>query len=102
MKDGKVSGADGLRVCVELFKNLDEVKLYALTKLFNSLPTRPFPCILGPRIDYSNPKGGDPDCVNNNRGITLLPVVARYSLLSLKTEFRHEYLGTRLGLLQKE
>jgi len=42
------------------------------------------------------------NCVNNNRGITLLPVVARYSLLSWKTEIRHEYLAMRLGLLQKE
>jgi len=37
MKDGKIkaSGADGL--CAELFKNLDEVMLYTLTKLFNKV-----------------------------------------------------------------
>ena len=35
MKDGKASGADGL--CAELFKNLDEIILHTLTKLFNKV-----------------------------------------------------------------
>jgi len=96
MKDGKASGADSL--CGELFKNLDEVKLYALTKLFNSLPTiGHFPASWAHGLIIPIHKGGDPDCVNIYRGITLQAylLLQRYSLMSWKTDFRH-------GLLQKE
>ena len=76
MKDGKASGADGL--CAELFKNLDEVTLYTLTKLFNKVfQLGHFPASWAQGLITPIHKGGDPDCVNNYRGITLLPVVAK-------------------------
>jgi len=76
MKDGKASGADGL--CAELFKNLDEVTLYTLTKLLNKvLQLGHFPASWAQGLITPIHKGGDPDCVNNYRGITFLPVVAK-------------------------
>ena len=95
MKDGKASGADGL--CAELFKNLDEIALHTLTKLYNKVSQRGhFLASWAQGLILPIHKGGEPDCTNNYRGITLLPVIAKLLFSSvLKAVFRP-------GLLQKE
>ena len=89
MKDGKASGADGL--CAELFKNLDAITLRTLTKLFNKvfqLAASWAQVLIIPIY-----KSGEPDCANNYRGITLLPVIAK--LFSAVLENRIQIWATK-------
>ena len=95
-KDGKASRADGL--CAELFRNLDEITLHTLTKLFNKvfhLGNFPAPWAQGLIIPIH--KGGEPDCVDNYRGITLLPFIAK--LFSAVLENRIQTWATKEGII---
>jgi len=70
---------------MKLFKNLDEIMLYTLTKLFNTIfQLGHFPASWAQGLITPIHKGEDPDGANNYRGITFLPVIARYSVLSWK------------------
>ena len=96
MKDGKASGADGL--CAELFKNLDEITLHTLTKLFNKVfQLGQFPTSWAQELIIPIYKGGEPDCANNYRGITLLPVIAK--LFSAVLEKRIQTWATEEGII---
>ena len=91
MKDGKASGADGL--CAELFKNLDAITLRTLTKLFNKvfqLAASWAQVLIIPIY-----KSGEPDCANNYRGITLLPVIAKLFSAVLENRIQIIIMGYR-------